>query len=662
MRAQHPGSRVNAALTRPIMAMPPPLESPGVARGRRGFELIVYQGTKTQFLDDHNDRNIEDVIATRYLQRTGHYAPHAEMRAWKASLGEMARVLNDRDIAEDIGVGIEFGIPQTSKRIDFILSGLSGDGNPNLIIIELKQWSDAELTAKDGIVSARRGGTGPAREGPHPCYQAWSYAALLEGFNEAVYDDGVSLSPCAYLHNYDRGDDVIDNIFYQPYIEKAPLFLRGPDEIAKLRSFIKQHVRKGDNAELIFRIENGRIRPSKMLADSLSGMLKGNREFVLVDDQKVVFESAIAAAVKASPERKQALIVRGGPGTGKSVVAVNLLADLTRRGLVTKYVSKNAAPRTVYAAKLAGELRRTVISNLFTGSGAFTETAANAFDALVVDEAHRLNEKSGLYLNLGDNQVKEIIQASKATIFFVDDDQVVTLNDIGRGDELERWAKQLGAEVNRMELSSQFRCNGSDGYLAWLDNTLGIRETANTTFDPDAFDFRVVDSPTKLHALIEARNGNNKARVVAGYCWDWVSKRDPDAYDIVMPEFDYQRQWNLDRDGSLWIMAKDSVEEVGCIHTCQGLELDYVGVIVGPDLVVRDGRLITDPNGRSRMDRSIRGWKTLMRQDPEGTAKRLDLIIRNTYRTLMTRGMKGCYVYFTDDATRRLFLQALAPA
>jgi DUF2075 family protein len=639
VRAQHPGSRVNAALTRPIMAMPPPLESPGVARGRRGFELIVYQGTKTQFLDDHNDRNIEDVIATRYLQRTGHYAPHAEMRAWKASLGEMARVLNDRDIAEDIGVGIEFGIPQTSKRIDFILSGLSGDGNPNLIIIELKQWSDAELTAKDGIVSARRGGTGPAREGPHPCYQAWSYAALLEGFNEAVYDDGVSLSPCAYLHNYDRGDDVIDNIFYQPYIEKAPLFLRGPDEIAKLRSFIKQHVRKGDNAELIFRIENGRIRPSKMLADSLSGMLKGNREFVLVDDQKVVFESAIAAAVKASPERKQALIVRGGPGTGKSVVAVNLLADLTRRGLVTKYVSKNAAPRTVYAAKLAGELRRTVISNLFTGSGAFTETAANAFDALVVDEAHRLNEKSGLYLNLGDNQVKEIIQASKATIFFVDDDQVVTLNDIGRGDELERWAKQLGAEVNRMELSSQFRCNGSDGYLAWLDNTLGIRETANTTFDPDAFDFRVVDSPTKLHALIEARNGNNKARVVAGYCWDWVSKRDPDAYDIVMPEFDYQRQWNLDRDGSLWIMAKDSVEEVGCIHTCQGLELDYVGVIVGPDLVVRDGRLITDPNGRSRMDRSIRGWKTLMRQDPEGTAKRLDLISRNTYRTLMTRGM-----------------------
>jgi DUF2075 family protein len=621
--------------------------------------LIVYHGTKTQFLDDHNDRNIEDVIATRYLQRTGRYAPHAEMRAWKASLGEMARVLHDRDIADDIGVGIEFGIPQTSKRIDFILSGLSADGNPNLIIVELKQWSEAELTGKDGIISARRGGTGPAREGPHPCYQAWSYAALLEGFNEAVYDDGVALSPCAYLHNYDRGDDVIDNAFYEPYIEKAPLFLRGPEEIARLRTFIKQHVRKGDNADLIFRIENGRIRPSKMLADSLVGMLKGNREFVLVDDQKVVFETAVAAAVKASAQRKQVLIVRGGPGTGKSVVAVNLLADLTKRGLVTKYVSKNAAPRTVYAAKLAGELRRTVISNLFTGSGAFMETAANTFDALVVDEAHRLNEKSGLYANLGDNQVSEIIQASKSTIFFVDDDQVVTLNDIGRGEELERRARQLGAQVTRLELESQFRCNGSDGYLAWLDNTLGIRETANATLDPDAFDFRIVDSPVELHALIKDRNANNKARVVAGYCWDWNSKRDPGKFDIVMPEFGYQRQWNLDRDGSLWIMAKDSVEEVGCIHTCQGLELDYVGVIVGPDLIARDARLVTDPAARSKMDRSIRGWKKLMQSDPGTTAERLDRIIRNTYRTLMTRGMKGCYVYFTDAGARETFARAL---
>lgn len=620
--------------------------------------MIVYHGTKAQFLGDHDDRNIEDVIATRYLQRTGRYAPTTEMRAWKASLGEMAKVLRDSDIADDIGVGVEFGIPQTSKRIDFILSGLSSEGDPNLIIVELKQWSEAELTNKDGIVVARRGGTGPAKEGPHPCYQAWSYAALLDGFNETVYRGGVALRPCAYLHNYVR-DDVIDNEFYQPYIDKAPLFLRGEEEITRLRRFIKQHVRRGDSADLIFRIESGRIRPSKMLADSLVGMLKGNREFVLVDDQKVVFEAAIATVTKASAERKQVMIVRGGPGTGKSVIAVNLLADLTRRGLVTKYVSKNAAPRAIYTARLTGSMRPTHISNLFSGSGAFIETDANAFDALVVDEAHRLNEKSGLYGNLGDNQIKEIIRSSKCTIFFVDDDQIVTLSDIGHAGSLEQWAKGLGAEITHLELASQFRCNGSDGYLMWLDHTLSLRETANPYLDSNDFDFRVVDSPTELHALIAERNTNNKARVVAGYCWDWKSRRDPDAYDIIIPEHGYQKQWNLDKDGSLWLISPDSIDEVGCIHTCQGLELDYVGVIIGPDLVVRDGQLVTDPSARSTMDRSIRGWKTLMRQDSVNATKRLDRIIRNTYRTLMTRGMKGCYVYCTDQGVRDLLKKTI---
>lgn len=620
--------------------------------------MIVYQAIRTQFLEDHDNGNIEDVIATRYLQRVGRYAPHAEMASWKASLGEMAKVLRDRTMAEDIGVGVEFGIPQTSKRIDFILSGLSASGSRNLIIVELKQWSEAYLTDKDGIIAARRGGSAPPREGPHPSYQAWSYAALLEGFNEAVYEGSVALSPCAYLHNY-VSDGVIDNQFYQPYIDKAPVFLRGPDEITRLREFIKQHVRTGDGAELIYHIERGRIRPSKMLADSMVGMLKGNREFVLVDDQKVVFEAAVAAATKASAQRKQVLIVRGGPGTGKSVIAVNLLAELTRRGLVAKYVSKNAAPRSVYAAKLTGQLRPTVISNLFSGSGAFTETPANTFDALVVDEAHRLNEKSGLYGNLGEHQIKEIINSAKCVVFFVDDDQIVTLTDVGHSSELERWSAYFGAEVIQLELASQFRCSGSDSYLAWLDNTLGIRETANTKLDEVAFDFRIVESPVELHRMIDERNGSNKARVVAGYCWDWKSKRDPDAYDIVLPEFDYRRQWNLDRDGSLWIMASNSVEEVGCIHTCQGLELDYVGVIIGPDLVVLDGQLATDPSARSKMDRSIRGWKTRMRADPLETSRIVDRVIRNTYRTLMTRGMKGCYVYFCDDATRAFFAQSL---
>jgi DUF2075 family protein len=617
--------------------------------------LIVYQSTKERFLDDSEKHAIEDMIATAYYERTGRYAPTPEYRAWQQSLTQMADVLRDDELPATMGVGVEFGIPQTAKRIDFILSGESGDRQPRVVIVELKQWSTSRISDKDGIVIANRGGHAET-EGAHPCYQAWSYAALLEGFNEAVYEGGIGLKPCAYLHNYQRGSGDIDAPFYAPYIEKAPLFLRGHAERERLRDFIKRNVRHGDNGELLFKIDQGRIRPSKMLADSLVGMLRGNREFVLVDDQKVVYEECIAKAAKASGSRKQVLIIKGGPGTGKSVVAINLMVELTKRGLLSKYVSKNAAPRAVYEQKLRGHKRRAEISAMFGGSGAFVDMQPDTFDALIIDEAHRLNEKSGLYGNLGENQVKELISAAKCSTFFLDDDQVVTLGDIGHSHELEKWARQSGAEVSFLGLASQFRCAGSDGYLAWLDDTLGIRPTANQDFDHGSFDFRVVDSPTELHQLVAARNQpSNKSRVVAGYCWDWRSKRDPNAFDIEFPEFDFRRQWNLGSDGSLWITASTSIEQIGCIHTCQGLELDYVGVIVGPDLVVRDGCLMTNPSGRSKMDRSIRGWKTLMRREPEQTRERLDRIIRNTYRTLMTRGMKGCYVFCTDPELRDHF-------
>ena len=609
--------------------------------------MIVYQATKSKFLHDCDHSQIEDVVEAAYVQKAGRYASRGEFKAWRNSLAAMARVLRDAAIPDDIGVGVEFGIPQTSKRIDFILSGKAEDGSPHAVIVELKQWSASRISEKDGVIIANRGGTAEI-EGPHPSYQAWSYAALLTNFNEAVYDSGTGLNPCAYLHNY-RDDGIIRHPHYAPYLEKAPVFLDGAGELDKLRAFIKQHVRKGDRGALLYEIAEGRIRPSKMLADSVAKMLKGNREFVLVDDQKVVYETCLAKADQASDERKQVVIVRGGPGTGKSVVAVNLLVELTRRGQLTKYVSKNAAPRAVYAQKLAGHLRRVEIGNLFAGSGGFHETAPNTFHTLVVDEAHRLNEKSGLYGNLGQNQIMELIRSARCTVFFADDDQVVTLADIGRIAELEHWAKAMGAEVTHLELASQFRCAGSDGYIAWLDNFLGIRETANTDFDRDAFDFRIVDSPVELHELIREKNRiNNKARVVAGYCWDWKSKKDPKAWDIEIPEHDYRAQWNLDRDGSLWIVAPDSVEQVGCIHTCQGLELDYVGVIIGPDLRWIDGQPTVFPESRSRMDRSIRGWKTLMKQDPEATRERLERIVRNTYRTLMSRGMKGCYMCLVE--------------
>lgn len=611
--------------------------------------MIVYSATKARFQEDVMTNDIEGIILDAFESATGKTTGKPEIHSWKNSLEYMERVLRDDDIPHNAGVAIEYHLPQTSKRIDFILTGLDKDRCESAILVELKQWQKAELTQSDAVVITRfkHGSV----ETLHPSYQAWSYKRLLEDFNQTVQEEKIQLYPCAYLHNYDD-DGVITNPFYGEYINKAPVFFK-PDAL-KLQQFIKAHVRYGDTARIMYRIDHGKIKPSKNLADELLSLLKGNREFVLIDDQKVSLEKAKRLAKQASDRAKKVLIIDGGPGTGKSVLAINLLVALTEQELVVQYVTRNSAPRLVYEAKLTGSFKKSHISNIFSGSGSFHAVEPNVFDCLLVDEAHRLNEKSGMFSHLGENQIKEIINASKLSVFFIDEDQKVTLKDIGDRETIITWAKKLRAEVVEASLESQFRCNGSNGYLAWLDNTLQIRETANDTLDIREYDFRIVDSPAELHNLIRTKNKrSNKARMVAGYCWDWISKKQPMLKDIVIG--DYKATWNLDSDGQAWIIKPDSVKEVGCIHTCQGLEVDYIGVIVGPDLVVRDGIVITQPAERSKMDKSIQGWKKLVKDDHEAGHARLDAIIKNTYRTLMTRGQKGCFVYFVDEETRRFF-------
>lgn len=613
--------------------------------------MIVYSANKTAFRKDVMTNDIAGIIQSAYLKATGRRTGQSELDSWKNSLQYMDRVLNDNAIPDDSTVAIEYHIPQSSKRIDFIIAGINGKDEDTAVLVELKQWQAAELTVKDGVVKTRfKHGES---ETAHPSYQAWSYKCLLQDYNQTVQEESIQLHPCAYLHNYPN-DNVITNSFYEEYIREAPVFLR--DDAIKLQEFIKSHVKYGDKRNVMYRIDHGKIKPSKNLADQLSSMLKGNDEFVLIDDQKVVFETALN--LSNDDAASNVLIVEGGPGTGKSVVAINLLVELTNRAKVAQYVTRNSAPREVYKAKLTGSFSRSRIDNMFSGSGSYHSVANNTFDVLIVDEAHRLNEKSGMFNHLGENQVKEIIAASRLSIFFIDEDQKVTLKDIGTKEEIKYWATQAGANVTEMALESQFRCNGSNGYLAWLDNTLQIRPTANETLRDIDYDFNVIDDPQDLHNLIKTNNAEkNKARMVAGYCWKWVSKKRPELKDIVID--DYEATWNLDTDGQAWIIKPNSVEQVGCIHTCQGLEVDYIGVIIGPDLIVRDGKVITVPEARASTDKSVHGWKKLMKENPEATKAQLDAIIKNTYRTLMTRGQKGCYVYSTDQETQEYFNKSM---
>lgn len=616
--------------------------------------MIVYSSTKQDFSNDVMSNDIGNIILREYKRATGHNTGDSEVLSWVNSLQYMDRVLQDETIPNDAGIAIEYHIPQSSKRIDFIVSGLNGESKETAVLIELKQWQEAGITDKDGVVTTRfkHGVT----ETAHPSYQAWSYKCLLEDFNETVQEESIELVPCAHLHNYDA-DDVITHDFYESYTSKAPVFLK-PDAL-KLRDFIKEHVKYGDNKQIMYRIDHGKIRPSKVLSDELSSMLQGNQEFVMIDDQKVAYETALKLARQCQADGKtRTLIVEGGPGTGKSVLAINLLVELTKQEMVAQYVTRNSAPREVYQAKLTGSMTKSRISNLFRSSGSFIKSDEDTFDVLIVDEAHRLNEKSGLFQNQGENQIKEIINSSKLSIFFVDEDQKVTLKDIGDMDEIKFWTNRLHSESHELALESQFRCNGSDGYLAWLDNVLQIRETANETIDTNEYDFRVFDDPQELFDAIKEKNKDkNKSRLLAGYCWNWISTKDPDLKDIVIGDF--EATWNLKSQGQSWIIHPESVNEVGCIHTTQGLELDYVGVIIGPDISYHDGKVLTHPEERATSDRSISGWKKLLEQDPELTKAKLDAIIKNTYRTLMTRGQKGCFIYVVDEELKQYLTDLL---
>lgn len=610
----------------------------------RGNSMIVYSNKVSGFNLDVDRGLIASIIHEKLREKGFNIGSESEFRSWNNSLFYMKNILTHDLINQDLHVAIEYQIPITSKRVDFMISGFDENNEKNVVIIELKQWEQASASSRDDLVTTFLGGA--LRAVTHPSYQAYSYAKTIENYNEYVQKDKIILSPSAYLHNYEEMyRHELEHPKYLEIIEKAPIFLK--QDAQKLREFINKYVKSPDNGQIMYEIEHGKIKPSKALQDALSSMIHGNQEFYMIDEQKVAFSTVKKLVARALEyNEKHTVIIEGGPGTGKSVIAINLLAHFKTK--LVHYVTKNAAPRHVYFSKMRqGNHELNYIRTVFKGSGAYINAAPNQFDCLLVDEAHRLNEKSGMFSNLGTNQIKEIINASKVSVFFIDEDQIVTTKDFGSVAEIKKQAKLLGSKLHFGEeynLTSQFRCNGSDGYIAFLDHILGIRETANFDgFDLD-YDIKLFDSPvTMREALREKNNINNKARMIAGYCYEWVTRNKIQAheYDIVLDDF--KAKWNFSNTNT-WAIDEDSFDQVGCIHTAQGLEFDYVGIIIGQDLIYRDGKVLTDYTKRARTDASLKGIKTTK------NFELADRIIRNTYKTLLSRGQKGCYIYCEDKA------------
>jgi len=617
--------------------------------------MRLFAGTSQQFIQDTIQNQIAEKLKLAFFNYFRYNPSPSEVNSWRNSLRAISQVFQYANLV-DQGIILEYQLPLTSKRLDCLICGRDVATKDNAVIIELKQWDKCEEANGENEVLTWVGGK---REMLHPSVQVGRYKMYLEDTHTAFYDNTenqVILNACTYLHNYNYySDDVLFSEKFKAALEKYPLFTA--DDVDKLKNYLIVKLKKGDGIEVLRRIEESKYRPSKKLMDHVGNVIKGKSEYVLLDEQQVVYDKVFFCAKESFHDKqKVVIIVKGGPGTGKSVIAINLMADLLLNGYNAHYATGSRA--------FTETLRRIIGSRgatQFKYFNSYSNAENNAVDVLIADEAHRLRTTSNSRFTpkserLDIPQIEELINSSKVITFFIDDDQIVRPGEIGSVQYIKEYAIKNNCKIFEYELEAQFRCNGSDAFVNWVNNTLGIKRTANTIWDQyEEFDFRIFDNPEELeNAIIRKVKEGFTGRITAGFCWDW-STPNPDGTlknDVVIG--DYRRPWNAKPEArilargipksNVWAHDPKGIDQIGCIYTAQGFEFDYAGVIFGNDLVY---------------DLDNQSWKGHPENSADNVVKRskdkfIDLV-KNTYRVLLSRGMKGCYVYFMDKDTERFF-------
>lgn len=604
--------------------------------------MFAYNKTYGDFCSDINRGKIVSEIMNSLNRKFS----DAEKRAFRNSLGAVKNALSNVTLPDDVEVGIEFKVPLTNKRIDFMIAGEDAHNQKNVIIVELKQWDKVTHTDMEDIVLLG------SEQRVHPSWQAYSYGSTLTNYNEYVEKNNVHITTCTFLHDYQSDYETeIKNPVYKEGLEKAPAFIDYQwEDFAK---FIGTKIKKKSDINLLYEIREGKIKPSQFLVHTLSSCLTGNSDIQLIDDQRIAMSNIkkeIFSALSNKSRKRKVIIVKGGAGTGKSLIALQLMGEIINKNYNAFYVAKSSYIKESYYKMLTRNIPNyKLLRALFRSSGDFhTEgnNTAKQFDCLIVDEAHRLTEKTKKsYLFYGENQIKEIIHASIVSVFFIDETQQIDIKDFGTVENIRKAALEENAiviEDSRYELHSQFRCNGSDDYIAWVESILYEKEFVRSQ-DVFDYDIRIFDDLVEMHNAIKEKNANSKrpSRMLSGDVFPWISRDNKEAIDIQIGNF--KAQWNKRKT---FAVDPKSIEEVGCIHTSQGMEFDYAGLIIGEDLLYKNGRVITD---YTKHPKKAGEFKRAHKQKVlEEDAQLIDTLIRNTYKVLFTRGQKGLYLYVMD--------------
>lgn len=621
--------------------------------------MKLYAGTTEQFMTDTQLHRIAEKLRTEYIAVIGHRPGAAEYASWQNSLQALALLINQAKL-EDHGVILEYQLGNTSKRLDAMLTGRSSSSAQNAVVIELKQWGETAPSPAEGCVETFVGQR--IRRVLHPSVQVGGYQQWLVDNHSVFYEDGIGLAAVSYLHNMQY--EPAGELWAERHAESLktnPLFTG--DQSGELADYLNERLSRGDGIPVMARVLGSKYRPSKKLLDHTAAMIAAQSEFILLDEQRVAFESVLAEARAGYHEAKKSVVlIKGGPGTGKSVIALHLVGELARQG----YNAQHATGSKAFTENIRRVVGRRAGSSQFRYFNQFGNAAPSDVDVLILDEAHRLRETSASRFTPRARrteltQVDELVRAAKTSVFFIDDLQAVRPNEVGSTDLIAEAALRNGAELSTFELETQFRLAGSQGFLSWVDHTLGLAETANPLWEGnDAFDFRIVDSVEQLDAMIRSKaDEGHTARLTAGFCWRW-SDPEPDGTlvnDVKVGT--WEMPWNARSDAGrlatgipeerYWASDPRGIDQVGCIYTAQGFEFDYTGVIFGRDL---------------RWDPASADWVGDAGTSHDSIVKRsgdrFTDLVKRTYRVLLTRGMMGCYVYFEDDATQQ-HVSLLAP-
>ncbi|MFK3981424.1 DNA/RNA helicase domain-containing protein [Micromonospora sp. NPDC050397] len=601
------------------------------------------------------ERVNEQVRMTR-----GYGAGQAERRSWSRSLSVLAQDLVDAGLGQ-VEVLAEYQLPLTSKRIDAVLAGVDPrTGADSFVVVELKQWSYATAYEDSRTLVAVEHVSGPRL---HPGEQVAGYCTYLTDFL-GVLDEGHNpVHGLAYLHN--AVDRDVSDLFDRPPTEQSLIFTK--QRRGQLLDYLRERLAPVPGASAADCLLSSSVRPSKQLLSHAATELKERSNFVLLGEQRVAYELVLHSVERArSADHKRIVVVAGGPGSGKSVIALSVLGELARqqRGVMHATGSRSF---TQTLRRYAGR-GSTRLQAMFKYFNSFMDAERNGFDVLICDEAHRIRETSvNRYTqkakrDVARPQIEELIAAARVPVFLLDEHQVVKPGELGSVDVISSHAQKLGLTVEVVSLHDQYRCGGSEVYERWVLELLGLTGDGPTTWQGDGrFDLRLAGSPEEMESFLADRQQSGEtARISAGYCWPWSDPRPDDTLVADVQLGAWSRPWNVKSERSVgdapgsafWATDPNGFGQVGCIYTAQGFEYGWSGVIIGPDLVARDGQLVTQRD--ESKDPAFKSRKTV--SDEEA-----DLLIRNTYKVLLTRGMRGTLIYSTDPETRDYLAKLVQP-